>query len=87
MGQKVGLLHFVTNNEKYIRTNSYRITSRNSLAHYGLGQYIFESDLIEDGVLKGLTNKAFNMNYSDAKDRLYFYLTELINQIETAIFS
>lgn len=59
---------------------------RNCLAHYGLGQYLSESDLIDDDVLKGLTNKAFNMTYSDAKDRLYFYLTELTNQIETEIF-
>jgi len=43
--------------------------------------------LIDDDVLKGLTNKAFNMNYSDAKDKLYFYLTELTNQIEAEIFS
>lgn len=42
---------------------------RNCLAHYGLGQYLSESDLIDDDVLKGLTNKAFNMNYSDAKDK------------------
>lgn len=71
----------------YINDSMKDRSLRNSLAHYGLGQYIIESDLIEDDVLKGLTNKAFNMNYSDAKDRLYFYLAELINQIESAIFS
>ena len=60
---------------------------RNCLAHYGLGQYLSDSDLIEDDVLKGLTNKAFNLDYSVAKDKLYFYLTELTNQIETKIFS
>lgn len=60
---------------------------RNCLAHYGLGQYLSESDLICDDVLKGLTNKAFNLNYRDAKNKLYFYLTELRNQIETEIFS
>ena len=60
---------------------------RNCLAHYGLGQYISESELIDDDVLKGLTNKAFDMNYSEAKDQLYFYLTELRNQIEQTIFS
>ena len=59
---------------------------RNCLAHYGLGQYISENDLIDNDILKGLTNKAFNMNYKDAKDKLYFYLTELTNQIEDAIF-
>ena len=60
---------------------------RNCLAHYGLGQYLSENDLIDDDVLKGLTNKAFNMTYSDAKNKLYFYLTELTNQIESEIFS
>ena len=60
---------------------------RNCLAHYGLGQYLSESDLIDDDVLKGLTNKAFNMNYLDAKDKLYLYLTELTNQIEAEIFT
>ena len=60
---------------------------RNCLAHYGLGPYLSESDLIDDDVLKGLTNKAFSMTYSEAKDKLYFYLTELTNQIETEIFS
>ena len=60
---------------------------RNCLAHYGLGQYLSESDLIDDDVLKGLTNKAFNINYSDAKEKLYFYLIELINQIKAEIFS
>lgn len=60
---------------------------RNCLAHYGLGQYLSESDLIDDDVLKGLTNKAFNMTYLVAKDKLYSYLTELTNQIEAEIFS
>lgn len=60
---------------------------RNCLAHYGLGQYLSESDIKEDDVLKGLTSKAFSMNYSEAKDKLYFYLVELTNQIEAEIFS
>lgn len=60
---------------------------RNCLAHYGLGQYLTIDDLINDDVLKGLTKKAFNMDYSDAKDKLYFYLAELKNQIEAEIFS
>ena len=42
---------------------------------------------MEGDVLKGLTNKAFNLNYSDAKDKLYSYLTELTNQIKSEIFS
>ena len=71
----------------YINDSMKDRSFRNCLAHYGLGQYLSESDLIDDDVLKGLTNKAFNMNYSDAKYKLYFYLTELTNQIEAEIFS
>ena len=71
----------------YINDSMKDRSFRNCLAHYGLGQYLSESDLIDDDVLKGLTNKAFNMNYSDAKDKLYLYLTELTNQIEAEIFS
>lgn len=66
----------------YINDSMKDRSFRNCLAHYGLGQYLSERDLIDDDVLKGLTNKAFNMNYSDAKYKLYFYLTELTNQIE-----
>lgn len=71
----------------YINDSMKDRSFRNCLAHYGLGKYLSERDLIDDDVLKGLTNKAFNMNYSDAKYKLYFYLTELTNQIEAEIFS
>lgn len=71
----------------YINNSLKDRTFRNCLAHYGLGQYLSESDLIDNDVLKGLTNKAVNMDYSDAKDKLYFYLNELTNQIEAEILS
>ena len=58
---------------------------RNCLAHYGLGQYISESDLIADDPLKGLTIKAFNMDYIFAKKKLYSFLQELIDQIRSEI--
>lgn len=58
---------------------------RNCLAHYGLGQYLSEENLIQSDILKGLTNKAFNMDYLVAKKKLYFYLTELVDQIKTEI--
>lgn len=60
---------------------------RNCLAHYGLGQYISEEELIPNDLLKGLTNKAFDTEYIAAKERLYFYLNELVQQIKRAIFS
>lgn len=59
---------------------------RNCLSHYGLGQFLEESDIKKDDPLKGLTLKAFNLNYITAKNRVYEYLTELANQIKTIIF-
>lgn len=59
---------------------------RNCLAHYGLGQYLSESDLIDDDVLKGLTNKAFNMNYSNAiKENALYLLDEPENSLSAAL--
>ena len=40
-----------------------------------------------DNAADAMGNKAFNMNYSDAKEKLCFYLTELTNQIMAEIFS
>lgn len=80
-------LNSVNGTTFYINNSLKDRAFRNCLAHYGLGQYLSESELIEDDVLKGLTNKAFGMSYLDAKDKLYFYLNELTNQIENEIFS
>ena len=54
---------------------------RNCLAHYGLGRYIIESEIISDDVLKGLTNKAFGKDYLTVKEELYKILKDLANQI------
>lgn len=59
---------------------------RNCLAHYGLGQFMKECDIIENDVLKGLTNKAFNLDYNTAKELLYGYLRDLTEQIKNEIF-
>lgn len=58
---------------------------RNCLAHYGLGQYLSEGDLISSDPLKGLTMKAFNMDYSMTKRTLYAHLAKLTNQIKAEI--
>lgn len=58
---------------------------RNCLAHYGLGQYLSEKDLLTDDPLKGLTIKAFDMDYMTAKKQIYLYLTELVDQIKIHI--
>ena len=59
---------------------------RNCLAHYGLGQFLSEDDVIEDDVLKGLTYKAFGMDYNSTKEHLFEYLKELTEQIKYMIF-
>ena len=44
---------------------------RNCFAHYGLGQFLEEIEINEKDVLKGLTEKAFNIDYFSCKN-LYF---------------
>lgn len=61
-------------------------TFRNCLAHYGLGQFLSEDDIIVDDVLKGLTNKAFGMDYMATKEMLYKCLSDLVEQIKDIIF-
>lgn len=74
------------NGTNYYINNSLKDRAfRNCLAHYGLGQYISETDLDPNDTLKGLTNKAFNLDYASAKTRLYQYLHELTLQIKTEI--
>lgn len=58
---------------------------RNCLAHYGLGQYMTEKDIMDSDILKGLTMKAFNMEYTVAKQRLFDFLKDLGNQIQNSL--
>lgn len=58
---------------------------RNALAHYGLGQYFTERDIIKDDILFGLTNKAFGDDYYLSKQKLYKILDNLVEQIEKII--
>ena len=41
-----------------------------------------ESDIVENDVLKGLTKKAFNMDYISTKELVFKYLEELCMQIK-----
>ena len=45
-----------------------------------------EKEVIDDDVLKGLTEKTFNLDYLSCKNLLYKYLQELKSQIEETIF-
>lgn len=59
---------------------------RNCLAHYGLGQYLREDEIVKDDLLMGLTIKAFSMEYLEAKEFLYRELQGLVKQIKEIIF-
>lgn len=69
----------------YINNSMKNRDFRNCIVHYGLGQYLTEDELFDD-TLKGLTQKAFELDYTEAKKQLYSYLKELVKQIESNIF-
>ena len=69
------------NTNFYIDNSFYHRELRNCLAHYGLGRYITESEIISDDVLKGLTNKAFGKDYLTTKEEVYKILKDLADQI------
>lgn len=69
----------------YLDKSMYNRSFRNCLAHYGLGQYMSESEIIKNDILKGLTNKAFNLDYRMAKESIYTNLKSLTRQIKEAI--
>jgi hypothetical protein len=73
------------NTDFYIDDSLYDRNFRNCLAHYGLGQYISETEIISDDILKGLTNKAFGKDYLTTKVELYEILKSLTKQIRQII--
>lgn len=58
---------------------------RNCLSHYGLGQFMSEADLKPNDALRGLTDKAFGLDYSSAKKMLYQNLNDFAQQIKERI--
>ena len=77
-----------TKDTKLIINDSMKNRSfRNCLAHYGLGQYLTEEDIINSDMLKGLTMKAFNMGYVEAKQRVFEFLNNLSNQIHDTVLN
>ncbi len=74
------------NTHFYINPSLKNRQMRNCLSHYGLGQYIREQELYPNDPLKGLTIKAFDLDYKSAKKMVYLYLSELTDQIERYIF-
>ena len=75
------------NTSFYLNNSLYDRNFRNCLAHYGLGQFLKETEVVENDVLKGLTDKAFNLDYFSAKEQLYNFLRSLTEQIEGTILN
>ncbi len=86
------LCDFIKEVNTYNGTNYYLNESlknwklRNCLSHYGLGQFLDEIDIIDNDILKGLTNKTFGMDYNTSKKLLYKYLNDLTERIKNDIF-
>lgn len=78
-------LNVQENTDFYIDNCLYDRNFRNCLAHYGLGQYMSETEILSTDILKGLTNKAFGKNYVAAKMELYEILRNLATQIRLVI--
>lgn len=79
-------LNFANKTCFYIDKSLKNRSLRNCFAHYGLGQFLKATEINEKDILKGLTEKAFNMDYYSCKELLYKYLQDLRNQIEEKIF-
>lgn len=73
------------NTNFYLDDCLYDRNFRNCIAHYGLGQYINESEIISDDILKGLTNKAFGKDYLTTKKELFEILKSLTKQIRKKV--
>ncbi len=79
-------LNQCNNTKFYINDSLCDRALRNCFAHYGLGQLLKEEDIIEEDILKGLTQKVFDMDYFSCKEKLYEYLEDFKKQIEEMIF-
>ena len=80
-------INAINNKNFHLNNSLYDRNFRNCLAHYGLGQFLKETEIIENDVLKGLTYKAFNLDYFSAKEQLYNSLRCLTEQIEGTILN
>ena len=73
-------------NEGYVESQKGRGTFVSYKKDLVKVQFLEEIEINEKDVLKGLTEKAFNMDYFSCKDLLYKYLVDLKSQIEETIF-
>ena len=56
---------------------------RNAMAHYKVGVYLKPNDIVPDDPMFGMTQKAFGLNFYEAKNGIYHELKLLSIQLET----
>lgn len=56
---------------------------RNAMAHYKVGVYLKPNDIVPDDPMFGMTQKAFGLNFYEAKNGIYHELKLLSRQLET----
>lgn len=69
----------------FLNSQLYNREFRNCLAHYGLGQYLNEQEIVSDDLLKGLTLKAFGKDCVEIKKEIYKALKDFAEQIKEVI--
>lgn len=79
-------LNIANNTNYHINKTLKNKTLRNCFAHYGLGQFMKETEINEKDILKGLTEKAFHMDYFSCKSVLYEYLIDLKIKLKKQYF-
>lgn len=56
---------------------------RNAMAHYKVGVYLKLNDIVPDDPMFGMTQKAFGLNFYEAKNGIFHELKLLSGQLET----
>ena len=71
------------NTDFSIDSNWYSANFRNSMAHYKMGVSLKETEIVENDLFFGLTQKYFNTDYYSVKTEVLMQLTNLAYQLES----
>lgn len=75
--EREGMVHFDFDNQYYSRD------FRNAMAHYKVGRFLREDEMIMNDPMYGMTQKAFGLDYRTVKIMIYKSLYSLSKQLET----
>ena len=75
--EREGMVHFDFDNQYYSRD------FRNAMAHYKVGRFLREDEMIMDDPMYGMTQKAFGLDFRTAKIMMCDSRYSLSQQLET----